>query len=264
MNVVEVGWLPMLIGYASLIVPLALILWLRIGIVGDLAVALVRMTLQLLFVGFYLQVVFEWNNPAVNAVWLVVMVGVADVSVARRCDLRLRVLALPLFASLVVGLAVPLLVLLGPVLQRPGILPAQYAIPLGGMILGNCLRGDIIGVKHYFDSLRQGERAFQASLCQGASLSEALRPYYRDACRAALAPTIATMATIGLVSLPGMMTGVILGGVNPMTAIKYQILIMLAIFSGTAITVVLAVLLASRTCFTSYGVLDRSVFRIRD
>ena len=68
------------------------------------------------------------------------------------------------------------------------------------------------------------------------------------------------MATIGLVSLPGMMTGVILGGANPMTAIKYQIAIMIAIFSGTAITVWLAISLSIKATFTHYGMLDKGIF----
>jgi putative ABC transport system permease protein len=69
------------------------------------------------------------------------------------------------------------------------------------------------------------------------------------------------MATIGLVSLPGMMTGVILGGADPMTAIKYQIAIMIAIFSGTAITVALAIWLTMKSSFTAYGVLDYQIFK---
>ena len=76
-----------------------------------------------------------------------------------------------------------------------------------------------------------------------------------------LAPYIATIATIGLVSLPGMMTGVILGGTDPMTAIKYQIAIMLAILSGTTITVFLAIWFSMRSSFNAYGILDQRVFR---
>jgi len=74
-------------------------------------------------------------------------------------------------------------------------------------------------------------------------------------------PTVATMSTIGLVSLPGMMTGVIMGGADPMTAIKYQIAIMIAIFSGTAITVVLAILMTIKGSFTPFGILDRHAFK---
>jgi putative ABC transport system permease protein len=72
---------------------------------------------------------------------------------------------------------------------------------------------------------------------------------------------VATIATIGLVALPGMMTGVILGGTDPMTAIKYQVAIMVAILAGTAITVLTAIWLATRRSFSAYGPLDESVFK---
>ena len=261
MSVIDVTWPRLLIGYAMLIFPLAVILWLRIGVARQLTIAVVRMTVQLLFVGVYLQVVFKVNDARLNALWLLAMVGVADISIVRGCGLRLLRLGWPLLVALVTGLAIPLLALLGPILGRPQLLDAQYAIPMGGMILGNCLRADIVGMKAFYQSIRQGERAYTAALAQGATLSEAIRPYYRDACRSAMAPTIASMATIGLVSLPGMMTGVILGGANPMAAIKYQILIMLGILTGTAITVTLAIALTTRSCFTPYGLLDKGIFR---
>ena len=108
--------------------------------------------------------------------------------------------------------------------------------------------------------MRTSEKAFLQSLAQGALLYESTRPFVRNACRAALAPTVASMATIGLVSLPGMMTGVILGGASPATAIKYQIAIMISIFSGTAITLAVGLWLTAKTSFTPYGVLDRAIF----
>jgi len=179
----------------------------------------------------------------------------------RRCNRRLRRFSGPLFASLLISTAIPLFFFLGPILNRPNLLDAQYVIPIGGMILGNCLRADIIGIRHFYDSIRNNEKPYILSLAQGATLGEATRPFLRDALTAALAPTVATMATVGLVSLPGMMTGVILGGSDPWLAIQYQILIIIAIFTGTALTVVLAIRLTLRRAFTVYGVLDPNVFR---
>jgi len=261
MDVVDIRPLNLAAGYVLLLVPFAILLWRRVPLVGQLAVALVRMTLQLLFVGLYLQVVFNLNSFWVNALWLLVMIGVADGSIIRGCSLQLRRFAGPLFIALLVGTAVPLLFFVGPILARPRVLDAQYAIPIGGMILGNCMRADIIGVRNFYDAIRKSEKAFLHALGQGARLPEAARPYLRDALHAALAPTVATMATIGLVALPGMMTGVILAGANPMTAIKYQIAIMIAIFSGTAITVALAIWLTMKSSFTPYGTLDKSIFK---
>jgi len=261
MNIVDISILSLAVGYGLLIFPLSILLWYRIPIVGDTLWAIVRMTVQLLFVGLYLQVVFSLNNFWLNSAWLLIMIGVADTSITRGCGLRLGRFAGPLFLALLLGTAVPLFFFVGPILARPHLLDAQYAIPIGGMILGNCLRADIIGVSNFYRSVRKSEKAFLQVLAQGARFSEATRPFLRDAVQAALAPTVATMATIGLVSLPGMMTGVILGGADPMTAIKYQIAIMIAIFSGTAITVALAIWLTMKSSFTAYGVLDCRIFK---
>lgn len=247
-------------GYALLAVPIGIILWNRLPILGRTLVSLLRMTVQLAFVGLYLGVVFELDNPWLNAAWVVVMIAVADISIIRGCDLRLRRFALPLMGALVVGTAVPLLYFLGVILARPNLFAAQYVIPISGMILGNCLRADIIGVSNFYDSVRKGEKAYLQRLADGARLSEAIRPHLRDALRLGMMPTVATIATIGLVALPGMMTGNILGGTDPMTAIKYQIAIMIAIFTGASLTVVLAIWLTVRSSFDDYGVLDRSIF----
>jgi putative ABC transport system permease protein len=236
-------------------------LWYRIPMIGETVVSVVRMTLQLIFVGLYLQVVFRLNNLWLTAAWLLVMVTVADVSIVRSCSLKLSRIALPLFGALLAGTAVPLLLFVGLILRRDNLLDAQYAIPIGGMILGNCLRADIVGVRTFYESIRTGEKTFLQSLAQGALLHEAMRPYAQKACRAALAPTVASMTTIGLVSLPGMMTGVILGGASPAIAIKYQIAIMISIFSGTAITLAMGLWLTSKTSFTPHGPIDRSIFR---
>ncbi len=260
-GIVDLGLGSMAAAYLLLIAPLAILLFLRVPILRESGIAVVRMTVQLLFVGFYLQVVFRLNRPLLNLAWLTVMVLVADGSIVRGCRLAPRRFALPLFLALLAGTALPVLVFVGPILRRPGILDAQYVIPIGGMILGNCLRADIIGLRQFYESIARAEKSHHLALAQGARLGEALRPWFREAIEAALRPTVATMATIGLVALPGMMTGVILGGGDPMTAIKYQIAIMIAIFAGTAITVFLAIALTVRRSFDAYGLLDRAIFR---
>ncbi len=246
--------------YTLLIIPFGMMLWLRIPIIGKTFSSVARMTVQLLFVGFYLQIVFRLNNPWINTLWLAVMLVVADLSIIRGCTLKFRRFIFPLFVALVGGTAIPLIAFVGPLLSRPNLMDAQYVIPIGGMILGNCLRADIIGIRNFYEAMKNKEKAFLYALSQGARLHEATRPYLRDACRAALLPTVATMATIGLVALPGMMTGVILGGADPMTAIKYQIAIMIAIFTGTGITVILAILMSVKSSFTPYGILDSQAF----
>jgi putative ABC transport system permease protein len=260
MGALDIGYGGLAAGYLLLIIPLGVMLWFRIPIFGQTLVAILRMTVQLLFVGLYLQVLFRINNPWLNALWLIVMITVADVSILHACGLRVTRFARPVFFSLAIGTIIPLLFFLCVLLPGCKLTGARYLIPIAGMILGNCLRADIIGVRTFYQSIRTSNRFYLQRLAAGATQAEAVRPFLREACRSALAPTVATMTTIGLVALPGMMTGVILGGTDPFVAIKYQIAIMIAIFSGTAITVVIAILLTLRTSFTEAGVLDLNIF----
>jgi putative ABC transport system permease protein len=260
-GIIDIGPLNLAFGYVLLIIPLAAIIWLKIPLLTETIIAIIRMTVQLLFVGFYLQVIFDLNNPWLNGAWVLIMIIVADISIIRGAGVRISHFMLPVFVSLLAGTALPLFFFVGPIMLVPNLMDAQYIIPIGGMILGNCLRADIIGLSSFYDSIRGREKVYLASLAQGARFTEAIHPFTRDAVRAALSPTVATMATIGLVALPGMMTGVILGGADPITAIKYQIAIMIAIFTGTAITVYLAIGLTARIGFDSYGMLDKKIFR---
>lgn len=247
-------------GYLLLLIPLGIMLWYGIDLIGKMITAVIRMTVQLLFVGFYLQVVFEADNLWLTLGWLVIMILVADVSVIRHCNLRIGRFAAPLYISLLIGTGVPVLFFVGLILTEPTFLQAQYVIPIGGMVLGNCLRADVIGLAGFYNSIRTDEKSFLQSLACGASVSEACLPYFRQSFRAALMPTLTMMSTVGLVSLPGMMTGVILAGASPVAAIGYQITIMISIFTGTSITIALVILLTMRKCFDEYGVCIKDIF----
>jgi putative ABC transport system permease protein len=260
MDVEQISIWRLALGYGLLIFPLAVVLWYKTQMTRQIAVAVIRMTVQLLLVGLYLQVVFEVDEWWLTSLWLVVMITVADLSIVKGCSVRLSRFWWQLFIALALGTAIPLFYFIGFIIGKTDILSARFAIPVGGMILGNCLRVDIIGVRQFYQSLRKGKREYEFMLTQGASLAEAVMPFAKDAIKAALSPAVATMTTIGLVALPGMMTGVILGGADPATAIKYQIAIMLAIFSGTSITVCAAIMLTMRTSFDRFGVLDDDIF----
>lgn len=249
------------LGYLMLLIPLGIVYWYRAPLMGQILTSVTRMTLQLIFVGLYLQVVFRLNHGWLNAAWLLVMITVADLSILKGAQLKMGRLTLGLFAALLIGTAVPLVIFVGVILRRPEILDARYVIPIGGMILGNCLRADIVGIRSFYQSIRSGQKAYELALSQGATVAEATRPYLRDSLYQALTPTVAMMANVGIVSLPGMMTGVILGGNDPLTAIGYQIAIMLSIFTGTSITVFLAIEFSLRKAFTPYGILKLDMFK---
>lgn len=252
--------LGLVFAYGLLLLPLGIMLWHGVPMIGRTLLAVLRMTVQLILVGLYLQVVFDLDSVWLTLLWLAVMIGVADVSIARSAGLRLGRMAAPLAIALLAGTSIPLAVFEGFVLEQAGPLEARFVIPIAGMILGNCLRADIIGIRAFYHAIRDQRAVYELALAQGATVREAAQPFMRSAIEAALAPTVATIATIGLVSLPGMMTGVMLGGQDPMTAIQYQIAIMLAILAGAAVTVWLAITLTLRRSFTPYGQLDETIF----
>ena len=126
----------------------------------------------------------------------------------------------------------------------------QYAIPLLGIILGNTLNGISVGLKSFTDALHQYRDAIEGQLALGATRWEAAMPVMQDSIRTGMIPILNSMMIVGVVSLPGMMTGQLLSGTEPSSAVKYQIVIMFMIGSATAIGTVGVVLLCFRRLFT--------------
>lgn len=262
MGIIDLTWWQLALGFLILILPALILARYKTGLNGKLALASFRMVVQLLLVGYYLEYLFAYDHPLINMLWILIMVLVADLATIDRSELRKkRSLVIPLFIATFLGVLLIDLFFLELVIQLPTFLAAQYTIPITGMILGNCLRSNVIGINAFFYGIREHRERYQFFLAGGATRKEALFPFFREALIRSANPTLASMATIGLVSLPGMMTGQILSGSSPMIAIKYQIMIMLAIFSGTILSVYLGILLSSRFVFDPADRLDPSIFR---
>ena len=203
--------------YALLLVPLGLLWWLRLRrFTLDVVTSVLRMTIQLALVGLYLEVLFELSSALLTFLWLAVMMVVANFSVLRKAGLRRRTFFWPVLGGLAVGTLAVLLVFLLILVRPEPWHAARYAIPLSGMLLGNCLRGNILVLERFLGGIRRDRDAFLNYLSMGATQQEAARPFLREAVQAAFAPTVATMATMGIVSLPGMLTGQVLGGADPL------------------------------------------------
>lgn len=262
MEIIEMSWWQLAIGFLILIIPAAILWRYKTGLNKKLGIATLRMTLQLLFVGYYLEYLFEYDSAWINMGWILVMVIVADFATIDRSELqRKRSLLLPIFGATLVGIIIIDLFFLEMVIQLPKLLAAQYTIPITGMVLGNCLRSNVIGINAFYYSIDEHRERYQFYLAGGASRSEALFPFFREALKKSANPTLASMATIGLVSLPGMMTGQILSGSSPLTAIKYQIMIMLAIFSGTILSVYLGIKWSNYTVFSERDTFDQTILK---
>jgi len=229
----------------------ALSLRLRLGIERSLLIAAARSVVQLSLLGLVLKVLFEQVNLLFIGALALVMLLVAGYEVMARQKRRLRGIwgmGLGTLSMFVSSFGITLLALLVIIGVEPWYQP-QYLIPLLGMLLGNTMTGIAISLSNLTDNAWQQRGQIEARLMLGQDWNQAIGDIRRDALRTGLIPIIQAMATAGVVSLPGMMTGQILGGSPPFEAAKYQLMILLLIAAGTGFGAAAAVWLGSRRLF---------------
>ena len=224
---------------ASLLVVLngVLSILLQLGLARQLAIAAVRMIVQLLLVGLVLEALFALVSPLWTGLAALAMMLFAGREIMARQERGLAgfwAYGLGTSCILVAASLVTVFALTVQVNPEPWYNP-RYALPLLGMILGNTMTGISLGLHTLTSGLVRERPAVEARLALGATRREALTSVSRAAFRTALMPVINSMAATGLVALPGMMTGQILAGAEPVEAVKYQILMMFMIAGGTGL-----------------------------
>jgi putative ABC transport system permease protein len=242
------------VGLAALLILIngAVSVLLKLGLGRRLLLAAVCTVVQLLLIGLVLEWVFRIDRWYVVLAMMLAMTVVAGVAATQRTRVRFPGIWARSVASvwvgswLMAGLALCIIVQV-----RPWYAP-QYAIPLLGMILGNTLNGVSLGLDRLGGELTARRYQVEALLALGATRWEAARPMVQHALQTGLIPTLNAMMVVGIVSLPGMMTGQILAGASPVEAVKYQIVIMFLIASATAVGTVTVVLLSYRRLFNEH------------
>jgi putative ABC transport system permease protein len=201
----------------------------------QLAVAAIRMIVQLLLVGMILKALFATVSPWLTLLVAVVMAGFAAHEIRARQERQLTgwwTVGIGGTPMALVGLLITMLALVAVIGPDPWYHP-QYAIPLFGMVLGNSMTGVALGLNTLTTTVIRERAAVEAQLMLGATIWTAARPTIRTAMKSAFMPVINSMAATGVVFLPGMMTGQILAGVDPGEAVKYQLLVMFLIAGST-------------------------------
>ena len=260
-EIAHIAW-PALVGcLLLLLIPLGLSAWLQIRLTRPILIAAGRMAGQLFLVGIVLVYLLQWDEPVLNLAWVMGMLGFAAFSTLQSSQLNPRPLILPVFTAFTISGLGMLLLFNAFILDLDRILEARYLLVIGGLLIGNAMKGNIIGISRFYHDLRQHQEGYQQRIGLGATPFEARKPFFREAFQAALQPQIASMATMGVVFLPGLMTGQIISGVSPVAAIKYQIAIVIAIFASMAGSVALAILLSMARGFDGFGRLREGTFR---
>ena len=217
----------------------------RLGISRDIVVAAVRAFVQLVAVGAILAWLFANAGVAGAVLWVCVMVLIAGVEAARRGKGLPRawvVATAGITAGTVTTLGV--LVVGGVIDTEPRVL-----IPIGGMVVSGAMQACALVLRDVRRSAEVDRAAVEAALCLGLSARTAFEPHARRAVRGALVPSVDTTRVVGLISLPGAMTGLILAGVEPLAAIRYQIVVMYMLLAAWAVAALVTERLAERWLF---------------
>ncbi|MBD2099451.1 ABC transporter permease [Leptolyngbya sp. FACHB-261] len=239
MNTVELDLGRLVLALGLMVIALGLSFWQRLGLEWSLAVATGRTILQLLVVGYVLEFVFALNQPWAVGLVLLVLLTVAALEARNRIGKEVPMVLPLVWSSIFLGTLLPLLYTLLLVIQPGSLAEPQWVIPLAAVVLGNALNGAAIAGEHLTQAISRNRVEVETHLSLGATPEQAVAQYRREAIRMALIPTLNAMMVIGVVTLPGFLAGELLGGVRPVFAVGYQMLIMFILALATLITTLL-------------------------
>ncbi|MDF2530898.1 MAG: iron export transporter permease subunit FetB [Clostridia bacterium] len=216
----------------------------------EILISTIRMTIQLILTGYVLVYLFNNINPIYTIVLIAIMEIFAIYNIFKRTKAKLsKALKKIIAISMLSGTLSSLLYFLLVVVNISPWYDPRYFIPIAGMLIGNSMTGISLGVTRLLDGMHTQRHLVESALMLGATPKMAAKEIVDNAFDSAILPTINSMVGMGIVFLPGMMTGQILSGTSPLTAIEYQIAIMLGILGSVALTVILFVQLGYKTFF---------------
>ena len=247
----DLSVLQVVLAFLFVVLVILIVRWRGINRERQIFIASLRMTLQLIVAGYVLTLLFAHPNPFLTILVVLMMEVFSIFTVFRKFKGELssglkRAIAISLFS----GTLACLLYFLFVVVRISPWYDPQYFIPLAGMFIGNSMTGVALGVNALLEGMSSRRALVEEALVLGATPKVAAGKVVNFAFDSAILPTINSMVGMGIVFLPGMMTGQILAGVPPLTAISYQISIMFGIFGSVGLTVVLALQLGYRSFFT--------------
>lgn len=212
--------------------------------------ASIRMTIQLIIAGLLLTYIFKNPHPVFSAIYIFVMAGFAVYRVWNVCP-RINIYFKLITATGLVVISITTVIFFVGGVVQVSIFNPQYVIPLGGMIIGNTMTGLALGIKTFTENLEGQKNKISTLQNLGVSPHAILMPFVNTALETALLPTLNAMLGMGIVSLPGMMTGQILSGTLPTTAIVYQIAIMITICTVVCLTVYVSLYFGHKTLYNA-------------
>ena len=219
----------------------------------DIIFSIIRAVLQLLVVGYLLDFIFGLEKPIFIIGLILLMVFNAALNTKKKGESIDNQLLIS-FISILVGTSITISVL---VLSKAIKFNPSEVIPVAGMIVSNAMIALSLSYKNLIDSYKNNGSIVEIKLSLGADIKDASQDIIRESIKLSIMPSIDAAKTLGIVSLPGMMTGLILGGVSPLIAVKFQIMVTFMILSSTSLSIMIATYLSYRKFFN-----DRKQLRL--
>lgn len=239
-----------------IIIPIVISKSLKLGLEKDTVIAGIRSFIQLLIVGYILQFIFDKDNPIFMILMVVLIIGAATQN-ARKKGLSIPGITWKLLLAYVSIELITQGILIGL-----KIIPAtpQYVIPITGMVIGNAMVLSILFLNRFISEIQQNENLVKLILSLGGTPKQAIHKQLMTSIQTSAIPTIEQQKTIGLVQLPGMMSGQIIAGADPIDAVFFQILIVFILITSAVTTSVILGFLSYPTLFNSKKQLIESRF----
>ncbi|KAB8134724.1 iron export ABC transporter permease subunit FetB [Gracilibacillus oryzae] len=249
-NMLDITLLQLISAYIFIIILLAIVRWRKIPREKEIIIATLRMTIQLVLVGYLLVYIFENENWIYSVLVITVMETFAVYNIFKRTKKEMNADLKKIIAvAMVSGTLAAFLYFNFIVVQFSPWYDPRYFIPIAGMLIGNSMTGITLGVSALIEGFSSRKKEVEAALMLGATPNQASQGIVNHAFDSAILPTINSMVGMGIVFLPGMMTGVILSGAGPLDAIKYQIAIMLGITGSVSLSVIIFLYYGYKTFF---------------
>jgi len=239
-----------------IIIPIVISKSLKLGLEKDTVIAGIRSFIQLLIVGYILQFIFDKDNPIFMILMVVLIIGAATQN-ARKKGLSIPGITWKLLLAYVSIELITQGILIGLKIIPP---TPQYVIPITGMVIGNAMVLSILFLNRFISEIQQNENLVKLILSLGGTPKQAIHKQLMTSIQTSAIPTIEQQKTIGLVQLPGMMSGQIIAGADPIDAVFFQILIVFILITSAVTTSVILGFLSYPTLFNSKKQLIESRF----
>jgi len=260
MSVLEISLLNLSLSLIFVVVSLAITFGLRLGVWKEILLGTIRTAVQLFIAGFILHYVFRWNLWYLTILVILVMIMVASFESVRRQKRRSARLLFIIVVALMVGAGFSLTIATAIVIGIKPWYNPQYLIPIAGMAIGNSMSAAALVMNRLWGELKLRKGEVESLLALGASPYQASFSSIEEGIKTAMIPIINSMMIVGIIQLPGMMTGQIIAGQDPASAVRYQIMVMYMILAGVTITTTITALLGYKLYFTSAQQLKKEMF----